>query len=255
MNLFAFVQNDSQDQSDLLGLDQIKSCGKVYWGVEDSGGNVVKWYQIGTLPVGSGPGSYPVSINAEFGGFTRDLIDLGMAALSVDSRFGYLDSLPEEGQKAGVKLAIKHPATPTSFTSLDEAGIWGSWLARGKSQGNGFEWGGWIKKSGGGWILASTTPGGSTVSMGTSGLPDKVRIWVLFPYGFNPKGINGWFHNHPGGAEGMSDGDHDFQNDARYFTMTDDDPALFSEYGYVLTPKGIVDKTDGSAVIQVFPAP
>ena len=153
----------------------------------------------------------------------------------INDRFGFLDPFEERVQKGAIKLAVRHPKTPSSYSSLDDAGTWGSWLARGKSRGNGWEWAGWIFGKEGAYSLSSFVTSKSGVT---------VRLWALAPIGDNAN-ITGWFHNHPSGGEGTSDGDQATQRMVEQLTRNDGSPKVFSLFGYALSPKGIVFKTGG----------
>jgi len=233
---------------DPYGLDQISICSAnhpsepyaVYWVVVDENQNPAREIKVGTIDA-----SYrTVTMSGEFDNKQFDFWDLTRVAGGINDRFGFLHPFEERIQKGAIKLAVKHPQTPSSYPSLDDAGIWGSWLARGESRSNGWEWAGWIFGSSGSYTLGSFV---------TSQSAQTVHLWVLAPIGNNPH-IAGWFHNHPGGGEGTSVADQTTQRMVERLTRNDDTPSVFSSFGYVLSPRGIVFKTDGSSNdVKVYP--
>jgi hypothetical protein len=226
-NIHATLNNSPVNKVDLLGLDQINVCltndpMAVSWVIVDPSQNGVKRIKVGSLNLTSGD----VTLTSEYGGSTVKLTDLIKTAGDVNQRFGFFDQFDEKPQKGVVKLAIKNPTTPAAFTSLDDAGIWGSLLARGKSVGNGWEWGGWVVPDGGAYKLRPVVTSGQTGQIiGLPGLDD--------PDKFGSK-VSGWFHNHPDGAEGMSGDDCLSQEWFRQWWG--------SQAGYAVSPKGFVFK-------------
>lgn len=224
-NAFVAVNNSPTTRVDPLGLDSINICQEpepnaVSWVIVDSKQAGVKKIKIGSL----NQTSRDVTLTSEYGGSTVKLTELIKVAGDANQRFGFFDKFDEVPQKAVVNLVIKNPSTPTSFGSLDDAGIWGSLLARGKSVGNGWEWGGWIIPQGGAFSLKGFV---------TSKSPD----FIMISKADNPgdSRVSGWFHNHPDGEEGMSGGDCQTQ-ELTY------GPVWGSLAGFAVSPKGYIYK-------------
>ncbi len=239
VNLLGFVNNYGLNAVDLHGLEAVCfNKGKAYWQVHRRDGTVSKAYQIGRL-VGAN-----VHLEQAFGTFVKHQETVIATAATFNSTFGYIDTIDEAPRKAIVALWLKWGFVPPFFSTLDQAGIWGSWLCRGKAQGNNWEYATWIRKLGSYYVLNDFV---------TSGTGAEVRLWVEDPIAMNPK-IAGWVHNHPAGGEGMSTGDRDSQRMFKNLTDDDDDPSIFSQAGYAVSPKGYVFKTDGYPPdVQVFP--
>lgn len=235
-NVYVTLNNTPVNKVDLLGLDQINVCLQndpmaVSWVIVDPSQNGVKRIKIGSLNLTSGD----VTLTTEYGGSTVKLTDLVKTAGDVNQRFGFFDKFEEKPQKGVVKLAIKNPTTPATFASLDDAGIWGSLLARGKSVGNGWEWGGWILPKGGQFTLKGFV---------TSKSSETLKLTEADYPGIDGK-VAGWFHNHPSGGEGMSGNDCLSQE---YFQ------SWGSQAGYAVSPKGFIHKCkDYSGQTKVWP--
>ncbi|MDT8391580.1 MAG: RHS repeat-associated core domain-containing protein [Lentisphaeria bacterium] len=240
LNLFGFVGNDSLNSFDLYGLDSASfKDGKAYWLVAGEGGGVSKKYEIGTVK-----GEY-VQLSATFGGYTKHCTTIVEFASTFNEHFGFVDTVEEGPRKAIIALWLKWGFVPPFFKSLDDAGIWGSWLARGKSfkDNNGWEWAAWIKKNGTKYALTKPV---------TSRSRRVVHLDREDSYS-NYKDVVGWVHNHSEGGENLSGGvgDTGYTERKKKWTIWKDPydhskgkSETYIHVAYAVSPKGYVYKYD-----------
>jgi len=240
LNVYGFAGNRPISLFDLLGLDYLSICppgvidpdtSKVWWVVTTKDGTFST-----SLLIGNVDRSFKtINLTAEYDSKTISFIDAGFAAGHMIARFGAIDTLSENIQKSAIALALEHPTmNPEVFTSLDDAGIWGCWLARGRAGGVGeglHEWGGWITFDGGMYRHGKFV---------TSHLERRIRYQDMPKLSETPN-VVGSFHNHTVGGEYTSGGDaHSFNYYRRY--TSEINPDLHYKASFFITPQGVVRK-------------